>query len=109
LQQRDGHMPAPDVSLSGDLESYARRILSRISVGLAASLIGRAVRALGLPAVSVQGQSFAELLTACATSSATSCSSSKILIILGIAVPFGFSERALLSYEHKMFGNSETR
>jgi len=57
-------MPALDVSLSGELDAYSRRILSRIGVGVVASLIGSASLA-WLP-VSVQNQTFADALNACA-------------------------------------------
>ncbi len=93
-------MPALDVSLSGELDAYGRRILSRIGVGVVASLIGSASLA-WLP-VSVQNQTFADALNACATSSATN---NKTLIVLGVTMLLGFSERTLTSFEQRVFGN----
>lgn len=55
-------MPALDVTLSGELEAYGRRILSRIGIGIVASLIGCALLAV-LP-ISIQNQSFADALSA---------------------------------------------
>jgi hypothetical protein len=93
-------MPALDVSLSGELDAYGRRILSRIGVGVVASLIGSASLA-WLP-VSVQNQTFADALNACATSSAPG---NKTLIVLGVTMLLGFSERTLTSFEQRVFGN----
>lgn len=94
-------MPALDVSLSGELDAYGRRILSRVGVGIVASVIGCASLA-WLP-VSVQNQTFADALSACADSTATSM---KTLIALGVPMLLGFSERTLTSFEQRMFGSS---
>ena len=47
-------MPLLDVSLSGELDAYGRRILSRIGVGIIASLIGCALLGWGLLPISIQ-------------------------------------------------------
>lgn len=94
-------MPALDVSLSGELDAYGRRILSRLGVGVVASLIGTASLA-WLP-ISVQNQTFADALSACAT---TGAPGNKILIVLGVTMLLGFSERTLTSFEQRVFGNS---
>ncbi|MGA3077436.1 MAG: hypothetical protein ABSG56_27600 [Bryobacteraceae bacterium] len=93
-------MPALDVSLAGELDAYGRRVLSRIGIGVIASLIGSASLA-WLP-VSVQNQTFADALNSCATTSATSI---RILVILGLPMLLGFSERSLTSFEQRVFGN----
>lgn len=93
-------MPALDVSLSGELDAYGRRVLSRIGVGIVASLIGSASLA-WLP-VSVQNQTFADALNSCATSNSTD---TKTLIVLGVTMLLGFSERTLTSFEQRVFGN----
>jgi hypothetical protein len=100
-------MPALAVALSGELESFLRRILSRIGVGVAASLIGCAFLGWGLIPISVQNQTFAEALTTCSTSLASSCTELKILIVLGVAMVFGFSERALTSFEQRVLGKGK--
>jgi hypothetical protein len=100
-------MPALDVSLSGELDAYQRRILSRIAAGVVASLIGSALLAWGLFPISIQGQTYTELLNACTAPPALSCTELKILILLGIPMLFGFSERALTSFEQKVFGGTK--
>jgi hypothetical protein len=57
-------MPVLEVSLSGELESYERRILSRIAVGMIASLIGCGLLGWGVISLSIQGQSFSDVLNA---------------------------------------------
>ncbi|MGA2606630.1 MAG: hypothetical protein ABSH01_04135 [Terriglobia bacterium] len=98
-------MPALDVSLSGELDAYQRRIFSRIAVGIVASLIGSALLGWGLFPISIQNQSFTDMLNACAASPAPSCTGLKTLILLGIPMLFGFSERALTSFERRVFGD----
>jgi len=96
-------MPALDVSLSGELDAYGRRVLSRIGVGVVASLIGCA--SLAWFPISIQNQTFADALNACATASATAI---KALILLGVPMLLGFSERTLTSFEQRVFGNSKS-
>ena len=95
-------MPALDVSLAGELDAYGRRVLSRIGVGVVASLIGCGLLAWGIFPISIQNQTFADALNSCTAS--VSGTAIKSLIILGIAMLFGFSERALTSFEKQIFG-----
>jgi hypothetical protein len=98
-------MPLLDLRLSPELDAYERRILSRIGVGVIASLIGCALLGWGLFPISFQGgQTFAEILDVCTASPATFCDDIKTLIILCIPMLFGFSERALTSFEQNVFG-----
>jgi len=99
-------MPLLDVSLSGELDSYERRILSRVGVGVIASLIGCGLLGWGLISFSIQGQTFANILDACSGTSTTSCTGLNALIVLAVPMLFGFSERALTSFERKVFGSS---
>lgn len=99
-------MPLLIVSQSGELAAYTRRILTRIGIGMVASLIGCALLAWGFISFSIQGQSFADLLTNCAAS--TTCTPLRRLILLGIPMLFGFSERALTSFEERVFPNSKS-
>lgn len=69
-------------------------------MGVVASVIGSASLA-WLP-VSVQNQTFADALNPCATSSVTD---NKTLIVLGVTMLLGFSERTLTSFEQRIFGN----
>jgi hypothetical protein len=98
-------MPALDVSLSGELDAYGRRILSRIGIGVVASLIGCALLGWGFFPISIQNQTFTDGLNAC-TSSANTCTGVITLVLMGIPMLFGFSERALTSFEQRVFGNS---
>lgn len=98
-------MPLLDVSLSGELAAYGRRILSRVGVGIVASLIGCALLGWGLFPISIQNQTFADVLNACwSACGAPPCATLKLLILLGVPMLFGFSERALTSFEQKIFG-----
>jgi hypothetical protein len=91
-------MPAFDLALSAELESYRRRIFGRIALGVAASIIGCALLASGVVSISFQNLTFADCLTL-GTSSPV-----KALILLGVPMLLGFSERALTSFEQRMFG-----
>ncbi len=101
-------MPALDVTLSGELEAYGRRILSRIGIGVVASLIGSAL--LAIFPISIQNQSFADAINACTasctTSTVTPCAGIKTLALLGIPMLLGFSERSLTSFEQRFWGHS---
>jgi hypothetical protein len=99
-------MPVLEVGLSGELESYERRILSRIAVGMSASLIGCGLLAWGVISLPIQGHTFADIVTACSTSPLTACTGPYTLIVLAIPILFGFSERALTWFEKKVFGAS---
>jgi hypothetical protein len=50
------------VRTSPELDSYERRILSRVGVGVIASLIGCALLGWGIFPVSFHGQTFADIL-----------------------------------------------
>ena len=97
-----GKMPAMDVSLAGELDAYGRRVLSRIGTGVVASLIGSAM--LGWLPLSVQNQTFADALNACVTGPATGI---KALLLIGVPMLLGFSERTLTSFEQRVFGSPE--
>jgi hypothetical protein len=98
-------MPLFDVSLSGELEAYGRRILSRVATGTVASLVGCALLSWGVLPISLQGQTFSDVITACTAEDASSRTITKTLIFLGVAILFGFSERTLTSLEQKMLGS----
>jgi hypothetical protein len=97
-------MPLVRVALSGELESYERRILSRISLGTAASIVGSGMLGWGLITVSVGKQTFDEAVSSCTTGAAP-CSPLRMLILLAVPIIFGFSERALTTFESHFFGN----
>jgi len=100
-------MPLLDVALSAELEAYGRRILSRIAVGIGASLIGCALLGWGLFPISIQNHTFTDSLSACLASPATSSAGINTLILLGVPMLLGFSERALTSFEQRVFGHTK--
>ena len=97
-------MPALNIALSAELDAYGRRVLTRIGIGVVASLIGCA--GLAWFPISIQNQTFADALNACVTSPAT-CTGVKGLLLLGVPMLLGFSERTLTSFEHRVFGSLE--
>jgi len=101
-------MPALDVSLSGELNAYGRRILSRAVVGAVGSLIGCALLGWGFVPIAIQNQTFTDALAACTTYPPAPGAGIKILIVLGVAMLLGVSERTLTSFEQKVFGSLRT-
>jgi len=97
-------MPVLEVELSGALESYRRRILMRVAVGAAASLTGSALLGWGLLPIAIQGQTFAEMLVSC-SADRPSCSVVAALVLMGIPMLFGLSERTLAHFEHQILAN----
>ena len=97
-------MPVLEVSLSGELQAYERRILSRIGIGVMASLIGCGLLGWGLISFSIHGHTFTDLLKAC---SDAPCTGPNSLTVLAVPMLLGFSERALTWLEQKFFGASE--
>jgi hypothetical protein len=96
-------MPVLEVTRSGELASYGRRIFSRIGVGMVASLIACALLGWGLLPISIHNLTFADMLSSCIPSSSTSCTGLSTLILLGVPMLFGFSERVLTSLEERIF------
>lgn len=82
--------------------------MSRIGTGLVGTLIGCALLA-WIP-LSIQAQSFGEMVSACTTAPdatpAVTCTSVKTLILLGVPVLLGFSERTLPFFEQRIFGKT---
>lgn len=97
-------MPLFDVSLSNELDAYGRRILSRIATGTVASLVGCALLGWGVLPIAIQGETFADVMSACTAQDASSCTITKALILLAVPILFGFSERTLMSFEQKVLG-----
>src|SRR5258708_26555216 len=93
-------LPLLDVSLSGELEAYGRRILIRVATGTVASLVGCALFAVLM--VSVQNLAFADVVTVCTSQDQGQCTIVKQLIILTLPILLGFSERTLTSVERRV-------
>ena len=101
-------LPSLPMSLAGELEAYGRRVFSRIGVGLLGSLIGCALLA-WIP-ISIQTQTFADAVNSCTTAPCTApamtCTSIKLLILVGVPMLLGFSERTLTLFEQRVFGDT---
>jgi hypothetical protein len=94
-------MPEFEVRLSNELDAYRRRIMSRMGIGIAASMVGSAILGWGVLPVSIQGQTFTDAVRACTTSI---CSGVDMLLLVGVPMLLGFSERALTAIEERLFG-----
>ena len=99
-------MPLLRVVLSGELETYERLVLSRVSVGIVASLIGSGLLGWGIITIAIGNQSFQDMVNSCSTGSAP-CATLKMLVLLSVPMLFGFSERALTSFEKQFLGQRE--
>src|SRR3989442_308068 len=96
--------PRLSVTPSHELEDYRRRIFGRIGIAIATSLIGTALLGWGVVHMSIQGQSFSDILNVCTEMPNTSCTKVRILILLGVSMVFGLSERALSRLEEQFVG-----
>lgn len=102
-------LPALEEIRSEKIDSYARRIWSRISAGAIASLIGCGLLGWGLIPISVQGRTFADVLNSTVAGSPSTHVPNialTTLILLAVTMLFGFSERALTSFERGFLSNS---
>ena len=103
-------LPALEGSRSEKIDSYERRVWSRISAGAVASLIGCGLLGWGLIPISVQGRTFADVLNAstlCSPATPIPYAALRILILLAVPMLFGFSERALTSFERGFLSNTK--
>ena len=84
-----------------------QQIYARICTGLAASLIGCALLAWGVLAISFKNQTFADVLAVCG--SGESCPATNVVILTGVPMLLGFSEQALTSFEGLFAGSARER
>lgn len=92
------------------IDSYERWIWSRVSAGAIASLIGCGFLGWGLIQISVSGRTFADLLNSCVACSQSTTPPNitlRILVLLAVPMIFGFTERALISFESGFFSSSK--
>lgn len=94
----------PPLRLSGEFEVLRRYMVSRVATGAAASMTGCALLAWGLLPISISGMTFQDVFNQCAEKSP--CAALNILILLGVPVLLGFSERALMSFEERILGGA---
>jgi hypothetical protein len=97
-------VPPLDLSLSGELSAYERRIWSRIAAGTVGSLIGISLLGWGVIPITLRDQTFADALSSCGTQASAPCSITKMAIVLGVAMLLGVSERTLTSFEQRVLG-----
>ena len=102
-------MPGLVVSDAGERDIYGRRIWSRLAVGTTGSLIGCALLAWGVFPIAVKGLTFTDALDACTAFPIPSGVAIKTLIVIGMAMLLGWSERTLTSFEERVFGNSKAQ
>ena len=93
-----------EVTLSGQLDSFGRLILSRVAVGIVGSLVCCGFLAWGLISISIHGQTFGDLINSCSLPGSISCGALRTVILIAVPMLFGFSERALASVEETVFG-----
>jgi hypothetical protein len=102
-------MPTLEDRISHKSDAYGIGVLVRIATGLIGTVIGCALLA-WIP-LSIEDKSFGELVSACTTApctapAANACTTVKMLILIGIPTLFGFSERTLPFFEHRIFGKA---
>jgi hypothetical protein len=97
-------MPKSEYGSSAASMSMNRQALNRIATGLVGSFAGTGLLAWGLLPVSVNGASFDHIVSECAAGQISGCSPVSALIVVGVAVILGFSERALTKFEDALIG-----
>ena len=102
-------MPSLDVSLSGELNAYGRRIRSRIATGTIGSLIGVGLLGWGVLPLTIKDSGFADALSACTSYGLAPCPITKMLLVLGVAMLLGVSERTLTSFEQRLLGEGSNQ
>ncbi len=93
-------MPTLDVS-GGNAAPYLRGVWRRVCMGLAASVIGSGFIVSGIITIDLPHVgTLPSIIEACAQ---LDCKTGNLLILVAFAMLFGFSERALTSFEEKVF------
>jgi hypothetical protein len=87
-------------------------VLARIATGLVGSIVGCAL--LSWVPLSIENKSFGDLVTLCtkqpcSSVNANSCSPVSVLILLGVPTLLGFSERTLVFFEERFFGEQQRK
>jgi hypothetical protein len=93
-------MPTLDVS-GGNAAPYLRGVWRRVCMGLAASVIGSGLLVSGIVTIEIpHGGTLPNIIDTCAGGT---CEIGNVLVLVAIVILFGFSERALTSFEEKVF------
>lgn len=103
----------PPLSVYGEASSLFTRIIGRTAAGIVGTAAGLGILASGALKVELGDVAIAELLRGCADKvcqppgGAGCCPPSALLVLCTLGVLFGFSERALSSFEQTVFGKGE--
>jgi len=101
----------PGVIVSGDSDPYHRSAVRRLATGFAASMVGVGFLLSGMAPISLPyGGTFLEIITA--LSESVPKSPPKIVLvfeIIAIVTLMGISERALTSFEEKLFDSKDKK
>lgn len=94
-------LPVLHVTSSQDAVSLVRRIVGRVATGTVGSIAGCAFLAWGLIPLTVNKESYTDLLSTCSPSPC--CLGRQELIQLAVPIVFGFTERVLSDLGGKLF------
>jgi hypothetical protein len=118
----------PPLTVYGDSVGGGQRMVARVVAGLMASAIGLGLLASGIVTIGIpQGRdsdrfvSTATLIDRCSVMSSkdrtigsegpannSDCTAANLLLLLSVAIVFGFSERALTSFENAILQSKDT-
>jgi len=93
----------PPLIADAESSAYMRRVLMRIGTGLAAAIIGGGFLASGVVTITLPGGTsrITDLLEQCGKPS--HCTTGAFLLLIALGLVLGFSERALTSFEDRIF------
>lgn len=95
----------PPCDTLGSLRTVKARMWARLTLGLAACIVGLGMMASGLLTLPLGGVPLGDTIASCGGSpSPHPCTKPSMLALLGVAVLLGFSERALASFESSLLG-----
>jgi hypothetical protein len=94
----------PAMLADAENASYVRRIIMRVGTGVAAASIGTGLLASGILTITLPTGRLADFIEGCGRGPdlARACSTGARLLLLGIGMVLGFSERALTSLEDRV-------
>jgi hypothetical protein len=98
-------MPTLEVILSGELDSFARRVICRLAIGVAASVLGCGLVALNLIPLGSVRVEFLNALCRLPSDASFLDYGKATLILLSIPMGFGFLERPLSWFQEKLLGS----
>lgn len=102
----------PPLMADAESDAYLRRILMRVGTGIAAAIIGTGFLASGVVTITIPTSkvTMTEMLEQCGKDVRAAeaqpgprCGTSALLLLLALGVVLGFSERALTSFEERVF------